>query len=478
MLFNSFAFLLFLPIVIVIYYLLPHRGQNWFLLFASCFFYACWDWRFLAPLLLSTSIDYWCATRMEDLIEKGRPIEARKPYLVLSLVTNLGLLGFFKYFGFFTGSMVGLLGKFGLHPSVWTLRVILPVGISFYTFQALSYTIDVYRGELHATRKFHEFLLAVLYFPHLVAGPIQRANNLLPQVVNPRRTSRLQVSEGLSLMIAGYFKKVFIADNLAPIVNGIFAEPHPRADHVVLAAYAFAVQIYCDFSGYTDIARGVAKLMGFEFMLNFNLPYLATNPREFWSRWHISLSTWLRDYLYIPLGGNRDSEWRTCRNLFLTMVIGGLWHGANWTFVIWGAYHGALLIGHRLLTRKSNQERVSAPAATSPQPLWLHWIKVAAFFQLTALGWLIFRADSFKQLASMLASLFHPTGFDLPLAWKIFSFALPLILVQMVQYATDTLNFVRWSWFTLEVRALAYSILLYFVLFRGGRPESFIYFQF
>jgi alginate O-acetyltransferase complex protein AlgI len=302
MLFNSFAFLCFLPVVLVLYYLLPHRAQNWFLLFASCFFYACWDYRFLAPLLLSTSIDYWCATRMEDQIERGLTIEARKPYLVLSLVTNLGLLGFFKYFNFFAGSFAGLLGHLGMHPGLWTLRVILPIGISFYTFQALSYTIDVYRGQLHATRKFHEFLLAVLYFPHLVAGPIQRANNLLPQVVNPRRTSRLQVSEGISLMIAGYFKKVFIADNLAPIVNAIFAEPHPGADHVFLAAYAFAIQIYCDFSGYTDIARGVAKLMGFEFMLNFNLPYLAANPREFWSRWHISLSTWLRDYLYIPWG--------------------------------------------------------------------------------------------------------------------------------------------------------------------------------
>jgi D-alanyl-lipoteichoic acid acyltransferase DltB (MBOAT superfamily) len=478
MLFNSFAFICFLPVVVVIYYLLPHRAQNWFLLFASCFFYACWDWRFLAPLLLSTSIDYWCATRMEDLIEKGRSIEARKPYLVLSLVTNLGLLGFFKYFNFFTGSFEGLLAHFGLHPGLWTLRVILPVGISFYTFQALSYTIDVYRGQLHATRKFHEFLLAVLYFPHLVAGPIQRANNLLPQVVNPRRTTRLQISEGLSLIVAGYFKKVFIADNLAPIVNAIFHEPNPRADHVVLAAYAFAVQIYCDFSGYTDIARGVAKLMGFEFMLNFNLPYLAANPREFWSRWHISLSTWLRDYLYIPLGGNRDSEWRTSRNLFLTMVIGGLWHGANWTFVIWGAYHGALLIIHRLLTRKPNQVGKSAAPATAPQPVWWHWVKVAIFFQFTALGWLIFRADSFGQLETMLASLFHPSGFDLPLAWKIFSFALPLILVQMIQYTTKTLNFVKWSWFTPEVSALAYSILLYFVLFRGGRPESFIYFQF
>ncbi len=478
MLFNSLAFVCFLPVVLIIYYLLSHRAQNWFLLAASCFFYACWDWRFLAPLLLSTSIDYWCATRMEDLIERGQPIQARKPWLVLSLVTNLGLLGFFKYFHFFTESFQSLMTPFGLHPGLFTLHVILPVGISFYTFQALSYTIDVYRGQLHATRKFHEFLLAVLYFPHLVAGPIQRANNLLPQVVNPRRTSREQVSEGISLIIAGYFKKVFIADNLAPVVNAIFAEPHPHADHVFLAAYAFAVQIYCDFSGYTDIARGVAKLMGFEFMLNFNLPYLAANPREFWSRWHISLSTWLRDYLYIPLGGNRDSEWKTCRNLFLTMVIGGLWHGANWTFVIWGAYHGALLILHRLLTRNANGQVAPAFGAMSVQPAWLHWAKVIGFFQLTALGWLIFRADSFGQLADMLASLAHPSGFDLPLAWKIFSYALPLILVQMVQYTTKTLKFIQWSWFTPEVRALAYSVLLYFVLFRGGRPESFIYFQF
>lgn len=292
--FNSFAFLCFLPVVLVVYCLLPHRAQNWFLLFASCFFYACWDWRFLAPLLLSTSIDYWCATRMEDQVEKGLPIEARKPYLVLSLVTNLGLLGFFKYFNFFTGSFQGVLGQFGVHPSLWTLRIILPIGISFYIFQALSYTIDVYRGQLHATRKFHEFLLAVLYFPQ----------------------------------------------------------------------------------------------------------------------------------------------------------------------------------------RKPKQEGISAPPAMPPQPSWWHWLKVIGFFQLTALGWLIFRADSFAQLTTMLAALFHPSGFDLPLAWKIFSFALPLIIVQMIQYTTKTLNFVKWSWFTPEVGALTYSIRLYFVPFRGGRPESFIYFQF
>jgi D-alanyl-lipoteichoic acid acyltransferase DltB (MBOAT superfamily) len=280
-------------------------------------------------------------------------------------------------------------------------------------------------------------------------------------------------------MISGYFKKVYIADNLAPIVNRIFGEAHPTADHVLLGAYAFAVQIYCDFSGYTDIARGVAKLMGFEFMLNFNLPYLATNPKEFWSRWHISLSSWLRDYLYIPLGGNRGSELKTCRNLFLTMVIGGLWHGANWTFVIWGAYHGTLLIVHRTLSpffKQSADDNSSSPAASLTNP-W-HWAKIVMFFQLTCLGWLIFRADSVGQLGTMLTALLHPVSFDTSLALRILGIASPLIVVQLIQYQTKTLSFVRFSWFTPEVRAFAYSLLLYFVLFLGGRPESFIYFQF
>ncbi len=275
----------------------------------------------------------------------GEPQERRKPWLT-SVVTNIGLLGFFKYFDFFTANLHDLLQGLGFHVSLWSLRVILPIGISFYTFQALSYTIDVFRGQIHATDSFFDFLLCVLYFPHLVAGPIQRANSLLPQVTQPRSVT--SDHQRLHLIFWGYFKKVFIADNVAPIANQLFnIHRQPDGWHTLMGVYAFAIQIYCDFSGYTDIARGVAKLMGFEFMLNFKLPYLAKNPSEFWARWHISLSSWLRDYLYIPLGGNRGGAYKTNRNLMMTMVIGGFWHGAAWNFLLWGFYHGTLLAVHR-----------------------------------------------------------------------------------------------------------------------------------
>jgi alginate O-acetyltransferase complex protein AlgI len=476
MLFNSFGFLCFLTTVLAVYYLLPHKQQNHFLLAASCFFYACWDWRFLAPLLVSTSIDYWCAGRMEDSIKADKGQAARYPYLVTSVVTNIGLLAVFKYFNFFAASTHDLLTAIGLHPAVSTLRIILPVGISFYTFQALSYTIDVYRGQLHASRSFPDFLLAILYFPHLVAGPIQRAHNLLPQVVNERRITSFQVKAGLTLIVWGYFKKVFVADNLAPIVNRVFDEPHPNGSHVLIAAYAFAVQIFCDFSGYTDIARGIAKLMGFEFVLNFNFPYLARNPKEFWSRWHISLSSWLRDYLYVPLGGNRKGEFQTYRNLMLTMIIGGLWHGAAWTFVLWGLYHGCLLVGHRIFETYFRRDVAAEP---DPRLKPSHWLAVLVFFQFTCFGWLIFRAGSVAQLSDMTAALSHPLqNFDTALAGQVLLTVFPLLLAQLIRSIAALLPALRTGWQWPEVRAVAYGLLLYLVLFRGGRPESFIYFQF
>jgi D-alanyl-lipoteichoic acid acyltransferase DltB (MBOAT superfamily) len=336
MLFNSREFAVFLPVVLAIYYLLPHRGQNRFLVGASCFFYAAWDWRFLAPLLFSTTVDYVCARKMEGLILAGEGPARRKRLLAVSVVSNLGLLGFFKYFNCFCESLQRLLGSLGWKAELWTLRVILPIGISFYTFQALSYTIDVYRGEIHATTHFWDFLLCVIYFPHLVAGPIQRARSLLPQVVFPRKIRQDQILRGVHLIVWGYFQKVYIADNMSSAIAWIFSGPAPNGFYTLIGVYGFAIQIFCDFSGYTDIARGIAKLMGFEFMLNFNLPYFAANPQEFWQRWHISLSTWFRDYLYLPLGGNRQGIPRTCFNLMITMVIAGLWHGGSLAFCVVG----------------------------------------------------------------------------------------------------------------------------------------------
>lgn len=476
MLFNSLEFLLFLPFVLVVYHNLNHRWQNRFLVAASCFFYASWDWRFLFPLLASTTIDYWCAKKMETQMAAGEPKEARKRYVVFSVVTNLGLLGFFKYYNFFSENLHVLLGRMGMEVDPWTLNVILPVGISFYTFQALSYTIDVYRGKTHATDSFWDFFLAVLYFPHLVAGPIQRAQNLLAQVTTPRQTSAQQVVDGIHLMFWGFFKKVFIADNLAPLVNQVFSSPSPDGFETAMATYAFCFQIYCDFSGYTDIARGVAKLMGFEFMLNFNLPYFATNPQEFWTRWHISLSTWLRDYLYIPLGGNRNGESNTYRNLMLTMVIGGLWHGAAWNFVLWGFYHGSLLAIHRYF--QAPVDRVFASSTPWGHAL-SYGVRLFVFFHLTCYGWLLFRATSLQQVIGMTASLFQPWHvYDESLVTPVLFFGGLLMAIETLLFVTNRADFLNFNWIPAEARVVCYSLIVYLCLFRGGEQQSFIYFQF
>lgn len=476
MLFNSLEFLVFLPIVIAIYYSLSHRKQNAFLVLASCFFYASWDWRFLLPLLFSTTIDYFCANRIGALVDAGAPLRERKKFLYISLVTNLGLLAFFKYFNFFIDSFHDLFMAFGFDLPKPTLRVILPIGISFYTFQALSYTIDVYRGKLHTTKSFWDFFLAVLFFPHLVAGPIQRASTLIAQVVTPRKTTRDQVIDGLHLIMWGFFKKIYIADRLAPIVNQIFESPTATGGETVVAVVAFAFQIYCDFSGYTDIARGVAKLMGFEFMLNFNLPYFATNPPDFWRRWHISLSSWLRDYLYIALGGNRDGIYRTYRNLMLTMVLGGLWHGAAWNFVIWGFFHGAILVLHRLTLP------ILEPVTKIATGVWhLPWLslRIAGMFMLTCYGWLLFRATSLEQIATMTASLANPLrGLPTDTLVQVLLLITPLLVVQLIQYNSERLEFNRLQWIPRWVCTVLYALMLYCVVFLGGTPQAFVYFQF
>lgn len=476
MLFNSAQFLLgFLPAVLLLYYLLPHRAQNVFLVIASCLFYASWDWRFLLPLLVTTSLDYWISLRLERTAHDGTAQSIRKRYLMISVVANLSLLGFFKYFNFFTDSAAELLRLFGVDIPVRTFDIVLPVAISFYTFQALSYTIDVYRGELHASRSFWDFFLGVLYFPHLVAGPIQRAASLLPQVVRPRIIQRAQVLEGLHLIVWGFFKKVFIADNLAPIANAVFAHPNPTGGETLVGVLAFTFQIYGDFSGYTDIARGIAKIMGFEFQLNFNLPYFATNPSEFWRRWHISLSSWLRDYLYKSLGGNRSGNTKTYRNLMLTMLLGGLWHGAAWNFVLWGFYHGSILALHRWATPAlERMGRVFAKAST----LWIG-LCMATMFLMTCYGWLLFRATSMHQIGAMTASLLHPaTGLDLGALKQIALIVAPLVLVQIVQWRSKELFFMRLAWIPVPVKVIVYALMLYLTLFLGGEPQAFVYFQF
>jgi alginate O-acetyltransferase complex protein AlgI len=483
MLFNSWQFVVFFAVVYGAYLCLSrHRHQNALLLAASYYFYAAWDWRFLALLFSSTLLDYVCALQIDA---SDRP-RVRRAFLVASVVGNLSLLGFFKYCDFFLGSLETLLRQFGLSVGVLRLDIVLPVGISFYTFQEMSYTIDVYRREVRATRSFLDFATFVAFFPHMVAGPIMRASILLRQLMGPRQITREFLGTGLWLIFWGLWKKVLIADNMAAIADRIFAQSASVTSGMAyLGVLAFAFQIYCDFSAYSDIARGLARLMGIELMQNFKLPYFAVNPGDFWRRWHISLSQWLRDYLYVPLGGNRGSETKTYRNLALTMLLGGLWHGAAWNFVWWGAYHGALLIGHRLL-------RGGREAAAATGLGWSRIISIVVMFQFTLFGWLLFRStrvvtvnerpvdDSFRQMVEMLSSFRNGLGLDgefLQVLARIAVFCIPLLLIQAIQYRTGdqfvVLRLPRPA-LAVTVAALALSWMLWGVQ-SGG---AFIYFQF
>lgn len=442
------------------------------LLVASYFFYACWDYRFLSLIFISTAVDFYVG----KLLHESQDQKHRKRVLAWSIVFNLGFLGIFKYFNFFADSLEAVLRSFGLEPGFTTLNIILPVGISFYTFQSMSYTLDIYRRDIQPSPRFLDFALSVAFFPHMVAGPIQRADSLIKQVSHPRHVTRDCFTEGFYLIVWGLFKKVVIADNLAVVVDRVFSKPDGfTAGEVVAGAFAFAFQIYGDFSGYSDIARGTARLMGFNLMINFNLPYFATSPQDFWRRWHISLSTWLRDYLYVSLGGNRKGETRTYLNLMLTMVLGGLWHGASWTFVIWGFYHGTLLCLHRALVKWLPPV---TPRTALGQFAW-KWSRIAFMFVLTLGGWLIFRATDFHQLAAMAGALFDATfkSTAVLIVVKVLFYSSFLLLVQFYQLRKDNLNAVREA--PVLAQAGFYLACFYFILIFGAfDAQSFIYFQF
>lgn len=473
MLFNSRTFVAFFAIVYPVYLLLGRRrrAQNAWLLAASLVFYGFWDYRFLGLLAVSSGIDFITAQKIHDAESPRR----KKALLVFSLVMNLAVLGFFKYANFFADSVTALAGLAGLKVSPLALSVALPVGISFYTFQAMSYCIDVYRGDLEPTRSPLDYALFIAFFPHLVAGPIQRPVVLLPQMTRERRIEWSEVNAGLFLIVWGYLKKVVIGDTMALVANPIFDhwQAHRGLD-VVIAAIAFTFQIYADFSGYSDIARGLSKLMGFELLLNFRLPYFAINPTDFWLRWHVSLSTWLRDYLYIPLGGNRGSKAKTYRNLFLTMLLGGLWHGAAWNFVLWGAYHGALLVLYRLLDPDPEHDDPWSGRYSRGRVL----SKMTLMFAFTVIGWVIFRAKSASQAFGMLARMgLATTPETARLAGTVAAFVLPLVVVQVVQYrAKDLLVFTRARPWLLGA---AYGVMLALLAVFGVRESvEFIYFQF
>ena len=390
MLFDTPVYLLFLSLVVSVYWRLGWRAQNRMLLMASCFFYGWWDWRFLLLMLTSATMDFFLGQRIAD---SARPA-LRRSLLTFSLILNFGVLGFFKYFDFFAQSMVDALASIGFHSvSLPLLRVILPPGISFYTFQEVAYIIDVYRGRLEPSRRFVDYSLFICLFPHLIAGPIQRPSHLLPQVQRPRYFDGEKFFAGLMLILLGLFRKSVIADNAANVANAAF---DGRLGHSFLATIigvvAFALQIYGDFSGYSDMARGSAQLLGFHFMVNFRQPYLASSLQDFWRRWHISLSSWLRDYLYFALGGSRRGTLRTFQNLMTTMLLGGLWHGANWTFVVWGGLHGCWLSIERMF-RRSEESGGFHPVG------WLVTMTVVG------LSWLFFRARDLTQALAMLSDL-------------------------------------------------------------------------
>jgi D-alanyl-lipoteichoic acid acyltransferase DltB (MBOAT superfamily) len=466
--FNSVTFVVFFAVVYGMYRALGDRYkiQNRLLLLASYVFYGYWDWRFLSLIIASTAVDFYCGNAIAD-----RPLR-KYGYLTLSVVANLTLLFTFKYFRFFHDSFVELLNSFSIPADPLTLQIVLPVGISFYTFQTMSYTIDIARGEIEPCRDVLDFALFVAFFPQLVAGPIERAASLLPQLTNRRTVTSLQVREGLWLVAWGYCKKVFIADNVANLVDAAFNTPGTGTGATALiGVYAFAIQIYCDFSGYSDIARGLAKLMGIELRLNFNLPYFARTPSDFWSRWHISLSTWLRDYLYIPMGGNRRGTGRTYRNLFVTMLLGGLWHGAAWTFVAWGVFHGCLLVVYRALPVVSIGSRILKRAVSGAAAVLM--------FHLTCIGWLLFRAESVSQAWTMLQAIVTNFRFSEAAGESLTTLAgysVILMAVQVLQETQNDHNFV--IHLPVPIRGTVYGLLLYLTLIHGAVSDAFIYFQF
>lgn len=464
-------------VVMLLYHRLKHRAQNVLLLVGSYFFYGCWDWRFLGLILLSTLVDFQVANK----IKVSDSLKTKRGWLWLSVVTNLGILGFFKYFGFFSTELQTLLTTIGTPALLPTLDIILPVGISFYTFQTMSYTIDVYRGKCQPADDLLDFAVYVSFFPQLVAGPIERASHFLPQVTSQRITQPGQFQDGLLLVVMGLFKKVVVADNMAILANSIFETPLKELTglEVLVGIYAFAFQIYGDFSGYSSIARGVSKWLGFDLMVNFRRPYFAINPSDFWLRWHISLSGWLRDYLYIPLGGNRMGGLMTYRNLMLTMLLGGLWHGSNWTYIAWGLFHGIILCLYRFfIYRHPHNEPVQSQSAT--KLLLIRAGQMFLMFHLVCISWLLFRAESIGQawgMLNLMMSNFTYTPVISTMLGMILFCAGPLIAFDAWQeYRGDSFSLidVHWSWRGI---VYAYALLMCFC-FPPLEPATFIYFQF
>ena len=482
MLFNSIDFAIFLPIVFFLYWFVANKNlklQNFLIVVASYLFYGLWDWRFLSLILFSTLIDYSVGVRLS----KEENISKRKILLWISILVNLGFLGFFKYYNFFLDNFITAFSFFGTPINAQGLNIILPVGISFYTFQTLSYTIDVYKRKLEPTKDFISFTAFVSFFPQLVAGPIERATNLLPQFYKKRNFEYDKAVDGLKQILWGLFKKMVIADNSAKIANEIF---NNSADYsgstLVLGAIFFTFQIYGDFSGYSDIAIGTSRLFGFNLKQNFAFPYFSRDIAEFWRRWHISLSTWFRDYLYIPLGGSRGGTWMKVRNTFTIFIVSGFWHGANWTFIVWGVLNALYFLPLLLLNK--NRANTNTVAHDKYFPSFKEFYQMSITFSLTVLAWVFFRAENIGHAFNYLSTIFSKSLFTIPHFTGMRPGLITLILIfgfiiiewfgRSEQYAIARLGI---TWKRPIRYAMYYSIILAIFLFMGEQ-QQFIYFQF
>jgi alginate O-acetyltransferase complex protein AlgI len=485
--FNSFTFAIYFTIIFLLYWFLPHKYRWLLLLAASYYFYISWGLKLVIWLFITTGISYVCARA----IEKNKDDRIKKRYMLAALIACLSILFVFKYFNFISSSLTDLLRLFSLPISEFTLDIMLPVGISFYTFKTISYVVDVYRGTIKAENHFGIYALYVSFFPQIIAGPIDRAQNLLKQFHKERQFYYFQAAYGLKLVAWGFFKKLAVADNLASYVNKVFDNVYEYSGFsLIVAAVFFSIQIYCDFSGYTDIANGVAKMLGINAVKNFDSPYFSTSMQEFWRRWHISLSTWFRDYVYIPLGGNRVKIPRYYMNLMITFMLSGLWHGANWTFIIWGGLHGLYLVVAKMTG--TWKKKLYGVLRLSEENFIVYWLKVAVTFSLVCFAWIFFRANTIGDAFYVISHMFDGIGFikvyakvwyvslsiNKPIFLMLFILIFTVVAVDYVQLKRDMIELLskkpmvlRW---TIYVVFMLYVILLSY----KGVPADFIYAQF
>ena len=483
MLFNSFQFLVFFPIVVAAFFMMSHRYRWAFLLAASYYFYMCWKPEYIILIIVSTLIDYYAGIRMGKAAQKSK----RKKYLILSLCSNLGILFFFKYANFFSESTRSIFNQFNIFLETPAFDYLLPVGISFYTFQTLSYSIDVYRGQKEPECHLGKFALYVAFFPQLVAGPIERSTRLLPELAKKVKFDADRVVSGLQLMMWGFFKKLVIADRLAIYVNEAYNHPAEyQGLTLILATYFFAYQIYCDFSGYSDIAIGAARVLGYDLMINFRQPYYARSISEFWRRWHISLSTWFKDYLYIPLGGNRTVKWRWYYNLMIVFVVSGLWHGANWTFILWGFLHGFYLVF--AIASQNVRDKLASWVKLDRLPAIYNFLKTFIVFNLVGFAWIFFRANSIDEafliihnISLLEFSTAELLRINIELGWGelLIAFASIIFLEFIHLYQIRTNNELPFGKSPAALRWAFYYVVTLGIIFYGVFNHSeFIYFQF